>query len=126
MNTDAGNVLLACPFCGGPAVIEETDLSGNVRKSAGCNTEHCQGYQSTMTFATHREAIEAWNKRYLVEKLYRHRIYTDSKRTIRVALEQMTDEWIDSGRYCDQTIIDMRNALRVVLQDQKLNCPKSS
>lgn len=55
--------LLACPFCGGPATIEETELLGDVRKSAGCNTEYCQGYQSTQTFSTRREAIAAWNCR---------------------------------------------------------------
>lgn len=117
--------LLACPFCGGPATIEETELAGNVRKSAGCNTEHCQGYQSTLTFATHREAIEAWNKRSVEEKLRRRRIYTDGKRTLRVALEQMTDEWIESGQYCDQTIMNLRDALRVALQanDQALPRP---
>ena len=59
MNTE----LLPCPFCGGPATIEETTLLGDVRKSAGCGTEYCQGYQSTLTFATHREAIAAWNTR---------------------------------------------------------------
>ncbi len=55
--------LLPCPFCGGAATIEETDLLGDIRKSAGCGTEHCQGYQSTLTFATRREAVVAWNTR---------------------------------------------------------------
>jgi len=56
--------LLPCPFCGSNDVqIEESELLGDVRKSAGCNTEHCQGYQSMLTFATRREAIKAWNTR---------------------------------------------------------------
>jgi len=55
--------LLPCPFCGAAASIEETRLLGDVRKSAGCGTEFCQGYQSTLTFATRREAIAAWNRR---------------------------------------------------------------
>ena len=58
--------LLPCPFCGGEAVIEEVNYGeeiGGCRKSAGCNTEGCQGYQSLVTFSTYREAAEAWNKR---------------------------------------------------------------
>ena len=55
--------LLPCPFCGGKATIEETALLGDVRKSAGCGKEDCQGYQCTLTFATRREARAAWNKR---------------------------------------------------------------
>lgn len=55
--------LLPCPFCGAEASIEEVDAFGGVRKSAGCATESCQGYQSHATFATRREAISAWNLR---------------------------------------------------------------
>jgi hypothetical protein len=55
--------LLPCPFCGGLAIIEETEMIGHVRKSVGCKTEGCQGYQSTSTFATRREASRAWNQR---------------------------------------------------------------
>jgi len=63
VQTNAPEPLLPCPFCGGPASIEESDLLGDIRKSAGCGTEDCQGYQSTLTFATRREAIAAWNRR---------------------------------------------------------------
>lgn len=55
--------LLACPFCGGEAVIEEIEQLGAIRKSAGCRTEGCQGYQSTITFSTYKEATKAWNTR---------------------------------------------------------------
>jgi glycerol kinase len=54
-----------CPFCGKPGQVEEitTAIMDCVRKSVGCVTEECQGYQSNATFATRREAIKAWNKR---------------------------------------------------------------
>lgn len=55
--------LLPCPFCGGDAVMEQIDGVLGVRKSAGCRTETCMGYQSNMTFSTHREAALAWNTR---------------------------------------------------------------
>ena len=63
--------LLPCPFCGGVATIEESDLLGDIRKSAGCGTEHCQGYQSTLTFSTHREVIAAWNTRVAQREIER-------------------------------------------------------
>jgi len=63
--------LLPCPFCGGAATIEESALLGDIRKSAGCGTEHCQGYQSTLTFSTHREAIAAWNTRVAQREIER-------------------------------------------------------
>lgn len=44
--------------------MEEIDTATDeVRKSAGCMTEDCMGYQSNATFATHREAAKAWNTR---------------------------------------------------------------
>jgi hypothetical protein len=56
--------LKPCPFCGKSAAIEEIDGGYlGVRKSVGCSTETCQGYQATVTFSTHKEAAEAWNKR---------------------------------------------------------------
>jgi len=103
--------LLPCPFCGGKATIEETSLLGDVRKSAGCGTEHCQGYQSTLTFSTHREAAAAWNTR----ALHKCRIYTDHKQSLLQALETMTDEWIEGGQYCEATVMDLRDVLRIAL-----------
>ena len=63
MNAETKIELKPCPFCGADADIEEIDAVLGVRKSAGCNTETCQGYQSSATFATRREAAEAWNTR---------------------------------------------------------------
>ena len=55
--------LKACPFCGGDAMTEEVDAIGAIRKSIGCHTEGCHGYQSTQTYSTYREAAKAWNVR---------------------------------------------------------------
>jgi hypothetical protein len=35
------------------------------------------------------------------------------------ALKKMTDEWVDDGNYCAQTVIDMRNALKECLKEIK-------
>lgn len=111
----ASSDLLACPFCGGPADIELVETCGDTRKVAGCNTEFCQGYQSAHTFATHREAVEAWNKRHLLTILRRRRIWTDRNRGIDKALAMMTDDWIENGQYCQQTVMDLRDALKAAL-----------
>jgi hypothetical protein len=42
-------------------------------------------------------------------------IYTDEAKSIKDALEQMTDEWIEDGQYCDQTLMDLRDALKWVI-----------
>jgi hypothetical protein len=57
--------LAPCPFCGGPAELEEVDGGG---WSVGCEEKalslhYCMGYQSLTSFATKREAITAWNTR---------------------------------------------------------------
>ncbi len=109
------SALLACPFCGGPADIELVENCGDTRKVAGCNTEFCQGYQSAHTFATHREAAEAWNRRHMIETLRRRRIWTDRKQGLEKALAVMTDEWIESGQCCHQTTMDLRDALKAAL-----------
>ena len=60
--------LLRCPFCGGPAVLEEIkDDGGNVRFSVGCTADEaaCMGYQSLTTFARRSDAVAAWNTRAL-------------------------------------------------------------
>jgi hypothetical protein len=33
------------------------------------------------------------------------------------ALKKMTDEWVDDGNYCAQTVIDLRDALKKCLKD---------
>lgn len=35
------------------------------------------------------------------------------------AIEVMTDNWIQSGNYCDQTIMDMRDVIRSLLEANK-------
>lgn len=35
---------------------------------------------------------------------------------LKKALKTMTDEWIDEGNYCAQTVIDMRDALKECLE----------
>jgi hypothetical protein len=35
------------------------------------------------------------------------------------ALKKMTDEWVDDGNYCAQTVIDMRDALKECLKEIK-------
>lgn len=57
---------LPCPFCGGPAAIEEVgEDGGHVRFTVGCTSDEsdCMGYQSLTTFARRGEAIAAWNTR---------------------------------------------------------------
>lgn len=38
---------------------------------------------------------------------------------IKKALKIMTDEWVDDGNYCAQTVIDMRDALKKCLKEIK-------
>jgi len=56
-------MLKPCPFCGGEATLEEVDGVSGTRKSVGCSTEFCYGFQSFATFTTHKEAKDWWNKR---------------------------------------------------------------
>lgn len=35
------------------------------------------------------------------------------------ALKKMTDNWVDEGNYCAQTVIDLRDALKKCLKDVK-------
>ena len=39
-----------------------------------------------------------------------------NQRPLSEALEIMTDEWIKDDHYCDQTIIDMRDALKKLIK----------
>ena len=38
---------------------------------------------------------------------------------IKKALKIMTDDWVDDGNYCGQTVIDMRDALKKCLKEIK-------
>ncbi len=39
-------------------------------------------------------------------------------RPIDKAMELMTDEWISKGEYCDQTIIDMRDIIKKLIEEK--------
>ncbi len=48
-------------------------------------------------------------------------IYIDGKDLpIKKALRLMTDDWIDDGQYCAQTVMDMRDILRELAKEGKL------
>lgn len=36
--------------------------------------------------------------------------------TLTEALKNMTDDWVDGGNYCAQTVIDLRDALKKYLE----------
>lgn len=58
--------LSPCPFCGEPATFEQVDNGGHIgdlRWSAGCNTDGCIGQQSLVTFPRRRDVAAAWNRR---------------------------------------------------------------
>jgi len=47
-------------------------------------------------------------------------IYSKGKsRPIDEALKILTDEWIDEGNYCAQTVMDMRDALKHYMKECK-------
>ena len=60
--------ILPCPFCGGPASVEELGASFSV---GCCNRDEAArlGYQSLTVFATRSEAVAAWNRRHLPSPL---------------------------------------------------------
>ena len=65
----SGNLqILPCPFCGGPAEVEQVGVGDEyVTFTVGCNesggTIECMGYQSLSTYPTRKAAIAAWNTR---------------------------------------------------------------
>ncbi len=52
----------------------------------------------------------------------REMIYTDEHKDVGDALEQMTDEWISDGNYCDKTVMDLRDELKRALSGKTLTC----
>lgn len=53
-----------CPFCNKKSQLEEVaGKVDGVRFSAGCEDENCIGFMYYKTFATRKEAIEAYNTR---------------------------------------------------------------
>ena len=47
------------------------------------------------------------------------KIYTEEIEPIQDALETMTDDWIENAEYCDQTIIDLRDACKKLLEQRQ-------
>lgn len=39
--------------------------------------------------------------------------------SVEKALKTMTDDWVDEGNYCAQTVIDLRDALKKCLKEIK-------
>ena len=42
------------------------------------------------------------------------------------ALKKMTDEWVDDGNYCAQTVIDLRDALKEIKELEECAYAKAS
>ena len=45
--------------------------------------------------------------------------YNDEHHSIDEALKMLTDEWIDDGNYCAQTVIDLRDVLKFYINKCK-------
>lgn len=62
----------SCWSCGHSASVEEVNQSGGVSNyTVGCDNPDilCMGQENGTVFATKREAIEAWNRRYEPNKI---------------------------------------------------------
>lgn len=53
--------------------------------------------------------------RTILNALLKRAVAMDEDTPLEEAVEQMTDEWIDEGRYSAQTVFDLRDALRIAL-----------
>jgi len=54
------------------------------------------------------------------KKMTKHSIYCNGEHlNIDEALKMLTDEWIDDGNYCAQTVIDLRDALKYYIKECK-------
>lgn len=54
------------------------------------------------------------------KKMTKHSIYcNDEHLNIDEALKIITDEWVDDGSYCAQTVIDLRDALKFYIKECK-------
>jgi len=42
-------------------------------------------------------------------------IYVEKNEPIEQAVEKMTDSWLEGGQYCEQTLFDMREAIKTLL-----------
>ncbi len=50
----------------------------------------------------------------------KHSIYFKGKNhSVEKALKMLTDEWIDDGAHCAQTVIDLRDVLKFYIEECK-------
>lgn len=57
---------------------------------------------------------------FQTKKMTKHSIYyNDEHHSIDEALKMLTDEWIDDGNYCAQTVIDLRDVLKYYIKECK-------
>jgi hypothetical protein len=113
MTAKEAETLLPCPFCGGPATLEEIKLGDVSNWSVGC-VEHdgeplCMGYQSLTQFARKCEAVAAWNRRpptmrthgWLGPELH------DKATALTVARASFDKWWVDDGSFIDPDTDDV-------------------
>ena len=55
--------LKPCPFCGGEAMIEQTQHMGEYLYRIGCSKPGCRGRINGNAYESKTEAIAAWNTR---------------------------------------------------------------
>jgi hypothetical protein len=59
-----------------------------------------------------------FGEKKMKNNMTKHSIYcSDESRPLEEALKIITDEWVDDGNYCAQTVIDMRDALKKCLNE---------
>ena len=46
--------------------------------------------------------------------------------SVEKALKTMTDDWVDEGNYCTQTVIDLRDALKEIKELEECAYAKAS
>ena len=64
---DTGDQLKACPFCGKKGIVEGCGSDYDcIYYSVGCLDKDCIGHWTSYydSYATAREAVEAWNRRF--------------------------------------------------------------
>ncbi len=85
--------LLPCPFCGGPAELDNAaEPQFTRRPTVTCANEDCFGYMPSAYFARDSEAIEAWNRRPALSQRDEHiRVLTEALTKTNDAMEALRD-----------------------------------
>lgn len=61
-----------------------------------------------------------FGEKKMKNNMTKHSIYcSDESRPLDEALKIITDEWVDDGSYCAQTVIDLRDALKFYIEECK-------